>query len=108
MPGLWGDHSRSRACGGGGDQRALGPGPGADPVAQKPMDMPRTHLPDRNLYRAEPLGVRTPGAFGYAGDPLDDPTVALRGSHYLRAGPPVRNHVEYRMVPYQAVSASRI
>ena len=24
--------------------------------------MPRTHLPDRDLYRAEPLGVRTPGA----------------------------------------------
>ena len=43
-----------------------------------------------------------------AGDPLSDPTVALRGSHYLRAGPPVRNHVEHRVAPYQAVSASRI
>jgi len=52
--------------------------------------------------------VRAPGAFGCAGDPLGDPTVALRGSHYLGAGPPVRNHVEYRVVPYQAVSASRI
>ena len=26
--------SRSRACGGGGDRRALGRGPGADPMAQ--------------------------------------------------------------------------
>ena len=43
-----------------------------------------------------------------AGDPLGDPTVTLRGSHYLGAGPPVRNHVEQRVVPYQAVSASRI
>ena len=37
-----------------------------------------------------------------------DPTVALRGSHYLGAGLPVRNRVEQRVVPYQAVSASRI
>ena len=43
-----------------------------------------------------------------AGDPLSDPTVVLRGSHYLGAGPPVRNHVEHRVAPYQAVSASRI
>ena len=43
-----------------------------------------------------------------AGDPLSDLTVALRGNHYLGAGPPVRNHVEYRVVPYQSVSASRI
>ena len=38
--------------GGGGDRRALGRGPGADPVAQTTLDMPRTHLPDRDLHRA--------------------------------------------------------
>lgn len=48
------------------------------------------------------------GCSGCAVDPLGDPTVALRGSHYLGAGPPVRNHVEYRVVPYQAVPARRI
>ena len=45
---------------------------------------------------------------GDAGDPLGDPTVALRGSHYLGPGPPMRNHVEHRVVPYQAVPARRI
>ena len=72
------------------------------------MDMPRTHLRDGDIPGTQREGVRTPGAFGRPGDPLGDPTVALRGSHYLGAGPPVRNHVEYRVVPYQAVSASRI
>ena len=72
------------------------------------LDVPRNHLPDRDLHRAEPLVVCSPGASGDAGDPLGDPTVALRGSHYLGAGPPVRNHVEYRVVPYQAVPARRI
>ena len=52
--------------------------------------------------------VCAPGASGDAGDPLGDWSTALRGSHYLGAGPPVRNHVEYRVVPYQAVPASRI
>ena len=66
------------------------------------------YLPDRDLHRAEPLGVCSPGAFGSAGDPLGDPTVALRGSHYLGAGPPARNYVEYRVAPYQASPASRI
>ena len=47
----------------------------------------------------------SPGASGCAGDPLGDPTVALRGSHYRGAGPPVRNHMEYRMDSYQAVPA---
>ncbi len=37
-----------------------------------------------------------------------DPTVALRRSHHLWPGPTTRNHVEYRVVPYQAASASRI
>ena len=41
------------------------------------LDMPRTHLPDRDLHRAEPLGVCAQGAFECAGDPLGDPTVAL-------------------------------
>ena len=72
------------------------------------LDVPRTHLPDRDLHRAEPLGVCAAGAFGCSGDPLGDPTVTLRGSHYRGAGPPVRNHVEYRVVPHQAVPASRI
>ena len=44
------------------------------------MDVPRTRLPDRDLYRAEQLGVRTPGASGRPGDPLGDPTAALRGA----------------------------
>ena len=52
--------------------------------------------------------ARTPGASGRPGDPLGDPTVALRRSHHCRIGPPVRNHVEHRVVPHQAVSASRI
>ncbi|EJN45280.1 hypothetical protein HMPREF1137_1992 [Actinomyces sp. ICM39] len=30
-------------CGGGGGRRALGWGPGADPMAQTTLDMPRTH-----------------------------------------------------------------
>ena len=86
----------------------LGRGPSVDPVAQTTLDMPRNHLPDGDIPGAQREGVRTPGASGCAGDPLGDPTVALRGSHHCRTGPTVRNHVEYRVVPYQAVSASRI
>ena len=100
--------SRSRARGGGGDRRALGRGPGKDPVAQTTLDMPRNHLPDGDIPGAQREGVRTPGASGCAGDPLGDPTVALRGSHHLGPGPPVRNHMEYRVVPYQAMPARRI
>ena len=33
-PGCGLNRSKSRACGGGGDRRALGRGPGADPMAQ--------------------------------------------------------------------------
>ena len=69
------------------------------------LDVPRTHLPDRDLHRAEPLGVRAPGACGCAGDPLGDPTVALRGSHHCQIGSTTGNHVEHRVVPYQAVPA---
>ena len=72
------------------------------------LDVPRTHLRDGDIPGAQREGVCSPGASGDAGDPLGDPTVALRGSHYLGAGPPVRNHVEHRVVPYQAVPASRI
>ena len=43
-----------------------------------------------------------------AGDPLGDPTVALRRSHHRWPGSITGNYVEYRVVPYQAVSASRI
>ena len=52
--------------------------------------------------------LKATGAFGCAGDPLGDPIVALRGSHYLGAGSITGNYVEYCVVPYQAVSASRI
>ena len=45
---------------------------------------------------------------GGAGDPLGNPTVALRGSQHCRIGSTTGNYVEYRVVPYQAVSASRI
>ena len=48
-PGCGLNRSRPRARGGGGDRRALGRGPGADPMAQTPMDMPRTHLPDGDI-----------------------------------------------------------
>ena len=48
-PGCGLNRSRLRARGGGGDRRALGRGPGADPVAQTPMDMPRTRLPDGDI-----------------------------------------------------------
>ena len=43
-----------------------------------------------------------------AGGPLGDPTVALRGSHHCRIGSTTGNHVEHRVVPYQAVPARRI
>ena len=72
------------------------------------LDMPRTRLRNGDIPGAQREGVRTSGAFGCAGDPLGDPTVTLRGSYYRGAGPTVRNHVEYRVVPYQAVPASRI
>ena len=42
--------SRSRACGGGGERRALGRGSGADPVAQTTLDMLRNHLPNRDFH----------------------------------------------------------
>ena len=41
------------------------------------LDMPRTYLRDGDIPGAQREGVRTPGAFGCAGDPLGDPTVAL-------------------------------
>ena len=72
------------------------------------LDMPRNRLSDGDVPGTRRAGVRTPGAFGCAGDPLGDPTVALRGSHHCRIGSTTGNHVEYRVVPYQAVSASRI
>ena len=72
------------------------------------MDVPRTRLPDGDIPGAQREGVCSPGAFGCAGDPLGDPTVALRGSHHRRIGSTTGNHVEYRVVPHQAVSASRI
>ena len=48
------------------------------------------------------------GASGRPGDPLGDPTVALRRSHHCRIGPTTRNHVEHRVVPHQAMPASRL
>ena len=52
--------------------------------------------------------VCSQGAFGCAGDPLGDPTAALRRGHYRWPGPTTGNHVEHRVVPHQAVPASRI
>ena len=48
-PGCGVNRTRSWACGGGGDRRALGRGPGKDPVAQTTLDVPRTHLPDGDV-----------------------------------------------------------
>ena len=48
------------------------------------------------------------GAFGCAGGPLGDPTVALRRSYHRWPGSITGNYVEYRVVPYRAVSVSRI
>ena len=102
------NRSRPRSYGGGGDRRALGRGPDKDPVAQTTLDMPRTHLPDGDIPGAQREGVRTPGASGRPGDPLGDPTVALRRSHHRWPGSTTGNHVEHRVVPYQAVPASHI
>ena len=100
--------SRSRARGGGGDRRALGRGPCADPVAQYGAGY-AVNPP----ARSRPSSSRTtrcahPGRVWVCGRSLGDPTVALRGSHHLGPGPPVRNHMEYRVVPYQAMPARRI
>ena len=71
--------------------------------------MPRTHLPDDDIPGAQREGVCSPGASGDAGDlrgdPLGDPTVALRGSHHCQIGSTTGNHVEHRVVPSQAVPA---
>ena len=47
------NRSRTRACGGGGDRRALGRGTGAYPVAQTMLDVLRTHLPDGDVPGAQ-------------------------------------------------------
>ena len=107
-PGCGLNRSRPRSYGGGGDRRALGRDPGADPMAQTTLDMPRTHLPDGDIPGTQREGVRTQGASGDPGDPLGDPTVALRRSHHRWPGPTTGNHVEHRVVPHQAVPASRI
>ena len=83
----------------------LGRGPCADPVAQATLDMPRTHLPDGDIPRAQREGVRSPASSGCAGDPLGDPIVARRGSHHCRIGSTTGTHVEHRVDPYQAVPA---
>ena len=72
------------------------------------LDMQRAHLPDRDLHRAEPLGMCSPDATGCPGDPLGDWSAALRGSNHLWLGPTTQHHVEYRVVPYRVVSASHI
>ena len=51
--------------------------PAQTPWHNTALDMPRTHLPDRDLHRAEPVGVCPQGAFRRPGDP----SAALRGSH---------------------------
>ena len=72
------------------------------------LDMPRTRLRNGVIPGAQREGVHTPGTFGCVGGPLGDPTVALRGSHYRWSGLTTGNYVEYRVIPYQTVSASRI
>ena len=91
------NRSRSRTRGGGGDRRTSCRGSCADPVAQ--YDAGSTeNAPDRScLSSSRTVRCTPPRAL-----------VSLRGSHYLGPGPPVRNHAEHRVVPYQAVSASRI
>ena len=91
-------------CGGGRDRRALGRGSRANPVTQTTLDVPRSHLLDGDIHGAQREGVRTPCTSGDTGDP----TAALQRSRHREAGPPVRNHPEYRAVPYEAVSATRI
>jgi len=59
MPGLWRNHTGPWVCGGGGGRRALGWGPGADPMAQTTLDMPRTHLRNGDIPGAQREGVRT-------------------------------------------------
>ena len=68
----------------------------------------REHTCQIATFTEQNHSVCSQSAFGCAGDPLGDPTAALRGSHHLWPGPPVRNHVEHRVVPHQAVPASRI
>ena len=48
-PGCGLNRTGPRARGGGGDRRALGRGSGKVPMAQAPMDMPRTRLPDGDI-----------------------------------------------------------
>ena len=64
------------------------------------MCAPRARLGTRTIeLDARTRRGRTPGA------PGDPPTVAFRGSHYRWPGSTTGNHVEYRVVPYQAVPA---
>ena len=44
--------SRSRACGGGGDRRALGPGFQCGSGGTTALGVPRTHLPDGHSWAA--------------------------------------------------------
>ena len=52
-PGCGVNCSRSRACGGGGDRRALGRGSGKDPVAQTALAVPGKDLPDGDIPGAQ-------------------------------------------------------
>ena len=77
--------------------------PGDAPCSALVLSGPRR----REISVDNPSSVRLCGAH-CAGDPLGDPTVALRRSNHLWPGPTTGNHVEHRVVPYQVVSASRI
>lgn len=83
-------------------------GPGKDPMAQTALDMPRTHLRDGDIPGAQREGVCSPGVAGDTGDPLGDGSAAFQGSHHCGIGSTTRDRVEYRVVPYQAVPASRL
>ena len=57
-PGCGVNCTRPRACGGGGDRRALGRGSGKDPLAQTTLDVPQTHLSDGDIPGAQREGMR--------------------------------------------------
>ena len=110
-PGCGLNRTRPRSYGGGGDRRAWAGVP-ARIRWHKRRWICREHACQIATFTEQNHSVCTPrarlGASGRPGDPLGDPTVALRRSHHRRIGPTTGNHVEYRVVPHQAVSASRI
>lgn len=65
--GCGGDRTRLRARGGVGYWRARGRGPGANPLVQTTLDVPRTYLAGGNISGVQRVGVRPPRACGGRG-----------------------------------------